>query len=48
MRLTLILLAICVGIALLVYVASDGRVIFLPLLLILPLGLLAFGGRRRE
>ena len=45
MRLTLLLFLGGIAIALLVYVISGGSVLFLPLLLILPLGL--FFGRRR-
>jgi hypothetical protein len=41
----LALLAICLAVAVLVYVVTGGHVIFLPLLLVLPLGLL-FGRRR--
>jgi hypothetical protein len=43
----LAVLAICVVVAVLVYVLTGGHVIFLPLLLVLPLGLL-FGRRRRR
>jgi hypothetical protein len=43
----LALLAICLAVAVLVYVVTGGHVIFLPLLLVLPLGLL-FGRRRRR
>jgi hypothetical protein len=40
-------IAIGLAIAVLVYVISGGHVLFLPLLFI-PLGLFAFGGRRRR
>jgi hypothetical protein len=40
------LLLIGLAIAVIVYVASSGRVIFLPLILLLPLGWL-FQGRQR-
>jgi hypothetical protein len=40
------LLLIGLAIGLIVYVASGGRIIFLPLLLLLPFGF-AFGSRRR-
>jgi hypothetical protein len=40
------LLLIGLAIGLIVYVASGGRIIFLPLLLLVPFGLF-FGGRRR-
>jgi len=39
-------LAIGIAIAVIVYVATGGHVIFLPLLF-LPLGLFTFGNRRR-
>jgi hypothetical protein len=44
-RFTFTLLLAGIAIAVLVYVISGGHVLFLPLLLILPLGL--FFGRRR-
>jgi uncharacterized membrane protein YccC len=37
-----------VVIALVVYLATGGHVIFLPLFFLLPLGLFALGGRRRR
>jgi hypothetical protein len=40
MRLTLVLLLAGLGIAVIVFVATSGHVILLPILLILPLGLL--------
>ncbi len=46
MRLTLIVLLAGLAIAALVYVVSGGHVLFLPLILLLPLGL--FIGRRRR
>ena len=46
MRFTFMLLLAGIAIAALVYVISGGHVLFLPLLLIFPLGL--FLGRRRS
>lgn len=46
MRFTLALVVIGLAIAALVYVASGGRVLFLPLLFILPLAFFGFGRRR--
>jgi len=46
MPLTLVVLMAGVAIAVLVYVVSGGHVFFLPLMLLLPLGL--FIGRRRR
>jgi hypothetical protein len=46
MPLTLVVLLTGLAIAVLVYVVSGGHVFFLPLLLLLPLGL--FIGRRRR
>ena len=46
MRLTLITLLAGIAIAALVYVISGGHVLFLPLIFLLPLGLL-FRRRRR-
>jgi hypothetical protein len=43
----LVLLALCLAVAVVVYLVTGGHVIFLPLLLVLPLGLL-FGRRRRR
>jgi hypothetical protein len=40
-------LALGLAVALVVYVVTGGHVLFLPLLFI-PLGLFAFGGRRRR
>jgi hypothetical protein len=37
---TLLVLILGIAIAVVVYVASSGRIVFLPLILILPLGLL--------
>jgi hypothetical protein len=37
------MLAVCAAIGAVVFVASGGRVIFLPLVFLLPLGLFAFG-----
>jgi hypothetical protein len=45
--LTLIVLLGGLAVALIVYVVSGGHVIFLPLLLLLPLGLIFGRGRRR-
>ncbi len=45
MRFTFFVLLAGLAIAALVYVATEGRVVFLPLILLLPLGLFAF--RRR-
>jgi hypothetical protein len=42
------LLLIGVAIGVIVYVASSGHVIFLPLLLVLPLGGWLFRGRKRH
>jgi hypothetical protein len=44
-RFTLILLLLGLAVAALVYVISGGHVVFLPLILLFPLGL--FFGRRR-
>ena len=46
MPLTLVVLIAGLAIAVLVYVVSGGHVFFLPLILLLPLGL--FIGRRRR
>ena len=46
MRLTLVVLLAGLAVAVLVYVLSGGHVFFLPLILLLPLGLLI--GRRRR
>ena len=46
MRLTLVVLLAGLAVAVLVYVLSGGQVFFLPLILLLPLGLLI--GRRRR
>ena len=46
MTLTLVVLLAGFAIAVLVYVVSGGHVFFLPLILLLPLGL--FIGRRRR
>jgi hypothetical protein len=46
MPLTLVVLVAGLAIAVLVYVVSGGHVFFLPLVLLLPLGL--FIGRRRR
>jgi len=46
MPLTLVLLIAGLALAVLVYVVSGGHVFFLPLILLLPLGL--FIGRRRR
>ena len=47
MPLTLILLLGGLAVALLVFLISGGHVLFLPLLLIFPLGLFSFRRRRR-
>jgi hypothetical protein len=46
MPLTLVVLVSALAIAVLVYAVSGGHVFFLPLILLLPLGL--FIGRRRR
>jgi hypothetical protein len=46
MPFTLVLLLAGVAVAVLVYVVTGGHVVFLPLILLFPLGLF-FGGRRR-
>jgi hypothetical protein len=46
MPLTLVLLLAGVAVAVLVYVITGGHVVFLPLILLFPLGL--FLGRRRR
>jgi hypothetical protein len=46
MRLTLLLLAGGLAVALLVWAATGGHVLFLPLLFVLPLGLFGLGRRR--
>ena len=46
MPFTLVLLLAGVAVAVLVYVVTGGHVVFLPLILLVPLGLF-FGGRRR-
>jgi hypothetical protein len=43
----LLLLLGGLAVALIVYVATGGHVVFLPLLLVLPLGFFAVGRRRR-
>ncbi len=42
------LLLVCLAVALVVYVASGGHVLFLPLLLFLPLSFAGRGRRRRR
>jgi len=42
----LISLAICVAVAVIVFAVSGGKVIFVPLVLLLPLALFSFGRRR--
>lgn len=42
------LLFIGLAVAVVVFLASNGHVVFLPLLLFLPLGLLGRRGRRRK
>jgi hypothetical protein len=44
--LALLVILAAIAVAVVVYVASGGHVLFLPLILILPIGLL-FGRRRR-
>jgi hypothetical protein len=44
-RALLISLALCVVVALIVFAASGGQVIFVPLVLLLPLALFFFGRR---
>ena len=46
MPLTVVVLLVGIAIAVLVYVISGGHIVFLPLILLLPLGL--FIGRRRR
>jgi hypothetical protein len=46
MRVLLLGLAIGLAVAIVVYVATGGHVLFLPLLFV-PLGIFAFGNRRR-
>jgi hypothetical protein len=48
MRLTLLLLLGGLAVAVIVYVATGGHVVFLPILLLLPLGFFALGRRRRD
>jgi hypothetical protein len=50
MPLTLLLLLLFGGLAVaaIVYVATGGHVVFLPILLVLPLGFFALGRRRRD
>ena len=48
MRFSIALLLAGVALAVLIFVATGGRVVFLPLLLIIPLGLFRFGRRRRS
>jgi hypothetical protein len=43
-----LLLLLGVAVAAIVYLASGGHVIFLPLFFILPLGLVGLGRRRRR
>jgi hypothetical protein len=40
-------LAVCIAIAVVVFVVTGGRFVFLPLVF-LPFGLFRFGGRRRN
>ncbi len=47
MRVLLLGLAIGLAVAIVVYVATGGHVLFLPLLFI-PLGIFTFGGRRKD
>jgi hypothetical protein len=44
---TVLLLLAGLAVALIVYAATGGHVLFLPLLLVLPFGFFAFGRRRR-
>jgi hypothetical protein len=44
---TLLLLLAGLAVALIVYAATGGHVLLLPLLLVLPLGFFAVGRRRR-
>jgi hypothetical protein len=48
MRFSVILLLAGLAIALLLFVATGGHLIFLPLFFVLPLGLFGFGRRRRR
>jgi hypothetical protein len=40
--------AICLAIAVIVFVVTAGHVVFLPLLFLLPIGLFSVGHRRRR
>ena len=42
------LLLFAVAVAVIVFLATSGHVLFLPLVLVLPLGLLFRGGRQRH
>jgi hypothetical protein len=46
MRLSLVLLAGGLALAVLIFVVTGGKVVFLPLLLIIPFGLFRIGRRR--
>jgi hypothetical protein len=46
MRALLLSLVVCVAIAATVFAATGGHVLFLPLVFLLPLGLIAFGRSR--
>ena len=46
MRALLLSVAVCVAIGLIVFAVTGGHVLFLPLIFLLPLGLLSFGRRR--
>ena len=46
MRFPLLVLLVGLAVAAIVFAASGGHLIFLPLLLVLPLGLFGFGRRR--
>jgi hypothetical protein len=44
-RALLISLALCIAVAAIVFTLSEGKVIFLPVVLLLPLALFSFGRR---
>ncbi|HEU5066259.1 MAG TPA: hypothetical protein VFT86_10375 [Gaiellaceae bacterium] len=45
MRALLVSLALCVAVAVIVFAVSEGHVILLPLVLLLPLAFFSFGRR---
>jgi hypothetical protein len=46
MRALLLSVAVCVAIGVIVFAVTGGHVVFLPLVFLLPLGLLAIGRRQ--